>query len=203
MVSCEQVWANISAYLDNDLSSELRPSVEEHIRGCSKCAAVVNGVRNIVTLYGDDRFIPLPEGYSLRLRQRIRASTRKPATSRWTWGWAAAVAAVALLVGALTLGKSTFLNSPELRSQLAQPGIHVPPELQVVVEPQGKLFHVVSCGVIRDRQHLRTMTSAEAVREGYTPCPRCMKDYLKLADIQVPVFGVPTAADYAFLAAPE
>jgi hypothetical protein len=43
------------------------------------------------------------------------------------------------------------------------------------------LFHVAGCGFIHEKDKLRTITAAEAVRQGYTPCMRCMKKYLVTA----------------------
>src|SRR5215469_3445597 len=131
MVSCEHIWANVSAYLDRELAPDSRAAFEEHVGGCHKCTAVVSGVRNVVTLYGDERFIQAPEGYSRRLRQRLAADTQ-PRPSL-LWGWLAPAAAVAMLIAVFVLGQAAIIHSPILKSQLAQPGIHVPAQLQVVV----------------------------------------------------------------------
>lgn len=46
---------------------------------------------------------------------------------------------------------------------------------------EGKLFHAPGCDYIREKTGLRTLTAAEASREGYAPCVRCMKKYLASA----------------------
>ena len=52
-----------------------------------------------------------------------------------------AVAAALLIVGSFEIGDSSAFVAPQLRSQQAQPGIAVPPEMMVVVAEDGKLFH--------------------------------------------------------------
>ena len=69
VVNCEQVWQEISNYVENDLDPSLRASIEEHVRGCQRCTAVLDGTRNIVHLYGDDRpsqtKVPIREYFQL------------------------------------------------------------------------------------------------------------------------------------------
>jgi hypothetical protein len=65
-----------------------------------------------------------------------------------------------------------------LRSEHAQPGKGVPPDMTVLVYPDGKTFHVAGCTYILDKTHLRSVQAREALREGYVPCTRCMKKYL-------------------------
>jgi methylphosphotriester-DNA--protein-cysteine methyltransferase len=49
----------------------------------------------------------------------------------------------------------------------------------VVVSSGARLFHVPGCEFIHDKESERTMTAKEAIREGYVPCPRCLRQYLK------------------------
>jgi hypothetical protein len=48
----------------------------------------------------------------------------------------------------------------------------------VVVSESGKLFHLAGCEFIHEKNKLRTITAAEASRQGYSPCVRCLKKYL-------------------------
>jgi hypothetical protein len=45
--------------------------MEEYIRGCRRCAAVLDGTRNVVQLYGDERMLEVPLGFSQRLQHRL------------------------------------------------------------------------------------------------------------------------------------
>ena len=180
VVNCEQVWREVSNYLDGELEPALRLAVEEHIRGCKRCAAVIDGTRNVIQLYSDDRMLEVPFGYSQRLHRRIDESM--PSTRRGFLGWmVAAAAAAVLIVGSIEVTRSSLFRGSPLRSPMAQSGKGVPPELMVVVDDDGKLFHLAGCPFIRAKDPLRTIKAAEAKREGYTPCPRCLKKYLQRA----------------------
>jgi hypothetical protein len=48
----------------------------------------------------------------------------------------------------------------------------------VVVAEDGKTFHAAACPFIHDKAKLRTIPASQALKEGYTPCVRCMKKYL-------------------------
>jgi hypothetical protein len=52
MLHCEQVWREISNYVDGDVDAALRSSMEEHFRTCQRCASVLAGTRNVIQLYG-------------------------------------------------------------------------------------------------------------------------------------------------------
>jgi len=70
-ISCEEVWREISNYLEGEISSELRSRMEEHFKGCKHCTAVLDGTRNVVQLMGDARTFELPRGVSDRLYQKL------------------------------------------------------------------------------------------------------------------------------------
>ena len=176
MLNCEQVWREVSNYVDGDGDAALRPAMEEHFRTCKRCASVLAGTRNVVALYGDERMLEVPAGFSRRLEKRLA----KNAGTRWSsWSaWLVPVAALALIAGGVLLTNSlTFRNF--IRSQHAEPGNHVPPDMQVVVSSGSKVFHVAGCPFIHDKATERTMTAKEAMREGYVPCTRCLRQYLK------------------------
>ena len=70
-IDCQQVRRELSNYLDGDLTPELRLQIEKHLAGCSHCAAVHDGMRNVVQLLGNDKLLELPEGFGKRLYQRL------------------------------------------------------------------------------------------------------------------------------------
>ena len=71
IANCEQVWRQISNYVDGDVDVGLRAAMDEHFRACTKCASVLAGTRNVVALYGDERMIEVPAGFSSRLERRL------------------------------------------------------------------------------------------------------------------------------------
>ena len=183
VISCEQVWREISNYIDGELDATLRSAMEEHFQGCKRCASVLAGTQNVVKLYGDERMLEVPAGFSQRLEKRLEERLT-PAVAgkarRWSsWSaWLVPAAAMVLIAAAVLLMNSlTFRNF--VKSQHAEPGNHVPPDLVVVVSDGSKLFHAPGCPFVHDKASERTMTAKEATREGYAPCTRCLRQYLK------------------------
>lgn len=176
VINCEQVWREVSNYLDGEVAPELRAAIEEHVRGCKHCTAVLDGMRNVVQLYGDERMMEVPLGFSRRLHQRLEGDMSR---SRRTFlGWAVAAAASALVVGGIEVAQSSVFSLPGLRSEHARPSNSVPPDMMVIVAEDGKTFHVAGCPFVHDKTRLRTIPAREAEQEGYGPCVRCMKKYL-------------------------
>ncbi len=178
VVNCEEVWREVSNYLDGEVEPGLRVAIEEHIRGCKHCTAVLDGTRNVLQLYGDERMLEVPLGFSQRLHRKLGESM--PGNRRSFLGWMVTAAAATLIAGSLEVARSAS-RGPELRSEHAQPGKGVPPDMMVVVSEDGKLFHAAGCEFIHEKNKLRTITAAEASRQGYSPCVRCMKKYLVIA----------------------
>ena len=179
MVNCEQVWREISNYVDGEVDAALRPSMEEHFLSCKRCASVLAGTRNVMQLYGDERMLEVPAGFGRRLEKRLAkdAAVKGSGWSRWS-AWLVPVAAMVLIAGTLLMTSSSRNWNP-LRSQQAEPARDIPPNLVVVVSSGAKLFHVPGCEFIHDKASERTMTAKEAMQEGYVPCPRCLRQYLK------------------------
>lgn len=178
-MNCEEVWREISNYVDGDVDTALRSSMDEHFRTCQRCASVLAGTRNIVALYGDERMLEVPAGFGSRLEKRLakKAAVKASAWSNWS-AWLVPVAAMALIAGTLFM-TSSARNGHPLRSQQAAPAKDIPPDMVVVVSSGAKLFHVPGCEFIHDKATERTLTAKEAMREGYAPCPRCLRQYLK------------------------
>ena len=70
-ISCLEVIRELSNYIDQDVTPKLREQILAHLRACSRCTAVYNGLRNTITLTGDDRAFDLPAGFSQRLRAKL------------------------------------------------------------------------------------------------------------------------------------
>jgi hypothetical protein len=180
-VNCERVWIEISNYIEGEVDLTLRSVMDEHFRTCTHCASVLQGTRNVIQLYGDERMIEVPAGFGRRLERRLAQSARVAGTRWSTWSaWLVPVAALLLFAGGLRVANS-LTTTPELKSDHAQPGWGIPPDMQVVVTADAKVFHVAGCGVIHNKATERTLTAREAMQEGYLPCLRCMREYLHTA----------------------
>ena len=182
VVNCEHVWKEISNYLDDEVSLEMRQAMEAHFRICKNCTSVLDGTRNVVQVYGDGRLYELPAGFSRRLRRRLAQQS-----SSWIFDsartfWILTAAVLVLIVGGVALSNSSVFRQPDMRSLLAQSPHGVPSSLMVAVSSEGRLFHVPGCKYLhqRDGESPRMMTAEEAMKEGYVPCTRCLRQYLSL-----------------------
>ena len=75
-IDCERLRGELLNYLDGDLASEIRLQIENHLAGCSHCAALYDGLRNVVQLLGDDKLLEVPDGFGKRLYERLLSETR-------------------------------------------------------------------------------------------------------------------------------
>ena len=71
-ISCEEVWREISNYVDSEIDAELRARMEAHFKACAHCKAVLDGTRNVVKLVADGVVYDLPHGFSQRLYSKIK-----------------------------------------------------------------------------------------------------------------------------------
>ena len=71
-MTCKEVWREISNYIDNTISPEMREHLELHLAHCRHCTAIVDGVHNIIVLVADKRVFALPSGFSARLQARLK-----------------------------------------------------------------------------------------------------------------------------------
>jgi predicted anti-sigma-YlaC factor YlaD len=66
-IDCYAARRELVNYMEADLTPELRARVDYHLQNCDHCAAVYDGVRNVVRLLGSKESIELPQGFSQRL----------------------------------------------------------------------------------------------------------------------------------------
>jgi len=180
-VNCERVRQEISNYLDGEVDSALRGAMDAHFHACNRCTSVLEGTRNVIRLYGDERMIEAPAGFGRRLEKRLARSAH--GGNRWSvWStWLVPVAAVALIAGSLRVANSLTTGEP-LKSEHAQAGQNIPPDMMVVVAADTKVFHAAGCTFIHNKEKLTTLTAKEAMRQGYVPCLRCMRKDLETAE---------------------
>jgi hypothetical protein len=183
VIKCDDVWREISNYLDGDLDPAPKQVLEDHLAQCAHCQSVRDGMRNVVELYGDKAMFHLPAGFHPRLRDRLADQIEGRKISRRAWlvsiGVTGALAASAVLAAAL----DHFVPQP--LSEMSQPARRLPQRLVAVVD-SGKLFHVPGCPFMHGKYHM--VMPEEAVREGYAPCTRCMREALRSAGKVTPDF---------------
>jgi Putative zinc-finger len=183
VVTCEQVWQEISNYIESDLDPSLRTALDEHFHICPGCASILAGTRNVVQLYGDERLFQLPLGFSGRLQKKL--AHEMPPKRGTIYGWVVAAAAVAIIAGGIALSRPKPSIPFEVRSPLAKPGKHVPAKLTVLVAGDSKIFHIAGCDLLRARDgRIRSMSAEQAEHEGYVPCIRCLGKYLSSVTLE-------------------
>ena len=75
LISCAEVRRELSNYLENDVTAELRARIEQHVLACTGCRAVYDGMRNVLRLVSATEIIELPKGFSVRLYRRLMATS--------------------------------------------------------------------------------------------------------------------------------
>ena len=112
-------------------------------------------------------------GFSERVDDRIR---RQIAGQRGTaYGWVLSAAAVLILSVMLFGAGRASRNLPTPLDEHSQPAVRIPVKM-VAVNEEGKTFHLPTCSYLHGKWKL--IPAEEAVRLGYNPCIRCMKDAL-------------------------
>ena len=77
-MNCQEVFREISNYLDGDLDADLKRAIEAHACGCHHCEVVVNTTRKTIELYCDGRLFALP----FEVRERLHIVLRQKCTYR-------------------------------------------------------------------------------------------------------------------------
>ncbi len=75
-LACQDVQAEISNYLDEDLSPDIRRALEAHLSTCRTCQILIDSVRKTLRIVTDSGSVELPVENSSRLVQRIMARVR-------------------------------------------------------------------------------------------------------------------------------
>ena len=144
MNNCPKVQADISAYLDDELTFEEKKQVEEHLANCEICSQELKNIEKTIYIL---RFLDLvepPENFVMELKKElIKISQERSAVSKWgmrSWFSLGAVAAVLVLVvvslgsffngGPLKIASDTFSSSSESSEQI-MPNVAFAPEEQL------------------------------------------------------------------------
>jgi hypothetical protein len=85
--------------------------------------------------------------------------------------WTSSLVAIVAAAAVVAISAAIYAGTPRLRTQHARPAIHLPAGA-IVVTAQGKVFHRPGCPYIHGPAH--PISAEDAVREGYTPCTRCI-----------------------------
>ena len=70
-MDCKEVLANLSDYMDGDVSAELRSALEEHIAKCRRCRVVFDTTGKALKIVLDVEPFEVPLAVSARLYERL------------------------------------------------------------------------------------------------------------------------------------
>lgn len=76
MLSCAQVLAELSKYLDDEAAVSIRQDLEAHMAECRTCRVLYDSTRKTLQIVTDSRSFDLPEGLSERLVESIMGKVR-------------------------------------------------------------------------------------------------------------------------------
>ena len=71
MIRCKEILRELSDYIDEEITAELRAQMEVHLCACRHCKVLVDTTRKTLTLVSDNSFLELPKGVSERLLERL------------------------------------------------------------------------------------------------------------------------------------
>jgi Putative zinc-finger len=77
-ISCQEVWREISNYLEDEISAGVRTRMEEHFKGCKRCTAILDGTRNVVQLVGNTAVFDSRAGFDISSRQGVVIDGGRP-----------------------------------------------------------------------------------------------------------------------------
>ena len=78
MLSCREVMAELSLYLDEDVTAELRKELEAHLQQCHTCNVLYDSTRKTVRVITESQCFELPVDFSARIMAKIRAAGKEP-----------------------------------------------------------------------------------------------------------------------------
>ena len=108
-IACEQIRNEFSALLDDELNSEDRELVEEHLSECAECLRELHGYKQVSDSYFYHHPVKAPDDFDELLREALA-----PASSSTGMGWSpwrmAAAAVIVFTVGAI--GWRAMLDGP-------------------------------------------------------------------------------------------
>lgn len=71
MLDCKQVLAELSNYLDGEVSSEVKEAIEKHLAKCAKCLVIYDTARKTLTIVSETGVFEMPLAVSERLHQKL------------------------------------------------------------------------------------------------------------------------------------
>jgi predicted anti-sigma-YlaC factor YlaD len=170
-ISCQEVWRDISDYIDEDLVPLQRAALDQHFAQCHHCTALLNSMRNVISLYRDERVLAPPSGFHERLHKRLREETKPSRRHFLAW---ALTASAALPLGVALFSVRRLIVHTHGHSSPAgglEP-LQVAGTVAISIDHDDKVYHIVGCPRLQGKPKL--IPVEEAIRDGYTPDAYCI-----------------------------
>lgn len=72
MIDCRQIIAQLSDYLDGEISPETRQIVETHLAKCHRCSLVYSTTRRTLSIVTESGVFAIPVAVGTRLHARLK-----------------------------------------------------------------------------------------------------------------------------------
>ncbi len=77
MLTCKQVLAELSNYLDHEVGPELKRALDQHLAKCDRCSLMYDTTRRTLTIVSECGPFEVPLAVSARLYPRLREALAK------------------------------------------------------------------------------------------------------------------------------
>lgn len=81
MLSCQDLLAELSNLVDEDLPPGVRKQLAHHLAECRTCQVLYDSMRKTLVVVTESASFELPEGVGERIRERVLASIRAGAAA--------------------------------------------------------------------------------------------------------------------------
>ena len=81
LLTCNQFLDELSEYLDESATGEVRQELEQHVSECPNCWVMVDTTKKTIAIYKGMEPEPIPETLHHRLVSALGSGTRKKAES--------------------------------------------------------------------------------------------------------------------------
>lgn len=170
-MSCQEVWRDISDYIDEDLDPVQEARLRQHFSECRHCRALLDGMRNVIALYRDERVLAPPYGFHERLHQRLGEGMKSSRRFFLTWALTAA-AAIPLGLGLFAARRFVFQQHDSPLPAKEPDRLPIIETVAISSDQDDKLYHSTGCSHLRGKP--KFISLEKAVREGYSPCKYCI-----------------------------
>ena len=76
-MTCSEFLAMLDDLIDNEVNTNMRADLEEHLRGCEHCEVTLSTTRKTIQIYRSHEIYQMPENLRARLHQAIMSKCKK------------------------------------------------------------------------------------------------------------------------------